>query len=90
MKKQEVLEFLRATGGKIFTVVFVKVGGEERVMNCRLGVRKNITGKGMAYDPIARGLLPVYDMQKRSYRMIRLNTVREIRFAGKVIEVSGE
>lgn len=68
--------------GTIFTVRFYKRGnGAIRQMNCRKGVQKGVTGKGMAYNPTAKGLVPVYDMQvakalkktdsdKKAFRMI--------------------
>ena len=52
-------------GGKIFSVTFTKKDGSSRAMNCRTGVKKHLTGGMLKYDPISRGLLPVYDLKKR-------------------------
>lgn len=59
-------QFLENTAsGQRFTVDFVKRGdGTIRTMNCRRGVKKGVTGAGQPYDPAAKNLLTVYDMQK--------------------------
>lgn len=72
-----------AKKGKIFSVDFVKKDGTVRTMNARLGVKKGLTGEGMKYDPLKRGLLPVYDMQKRDYRMINFKSLLSIRMKGQ-------
>jgi hypothetical protein len=84
MNKYEIYELIQKNKGKIFTVKFVKKNGDERTMNCRLGVSKGITGKGMSFDSLSRDLLPVWDMQSEGYRMINLSTILEIKIAGKV------
>jgi hypothetical protein len=66
----------KKVGGTIFHIVFIKrTNGEVRHMNCRLGVSKGVTGKGMAYDPIEKGLLTVYDTDKRGYRTVPVDGV---------------
>lgn len=63
-------QFLENTkGGQLFTVDFVKrtaKPGEPslRTMNCRRGVKKGVKGVGQSYDPAAKNLLTVFDMQK--------------------------
>ena len=81
--------FLRmeTSGGKIFTVTFIKKDGSERVMNARFGVTKHLTGKGMNYVPKAKKLVPVFDMQKRGYRMVCLDTVTNLKIGGEVFKV---
>lgn len=39
-------------------------------MIARTGVRKGVTGEGAAYDPESKGLLTVFDMEKKGFRMI--------------------
>lgn len=75
-----------AQDGKTFTVEFVKKNGEHRTMNARLGVNKGKTGKGMKYNPTERGLLPVYDMQKKGFRMINFDTIQRVTIHGRTIE----
>jgi hypothetical protein len=81
--------------GSIFTVKFIKRGdGSLRTMNCRKGVSKGVTGKGMAYDPSKKNLVPVYDMQKakelkktdspeKAFRMISIEGIREMTIKGQ-------
>lgn len=67
MSKQMTLaEFMEKTdNGHIFTVDFVKrTNNELRTMSCRRGVKKGVKGVGQSYDPKAKNLLTVYDMQK--------------------------
>lgn len=70
--------------GKIFTVEFVKrTTGETRVMNCRLGVQKNLVGVGHKFNPSEKNLLCVFDMQKESYRFISLENLISLKLNGK-------
>jgi len=72
--------------GKIFSAIYTKKDGSTRKIVARIGVKKGITGKGMAYNPIERGLLPVYDMQKKAFRMINVNTLSQVNMDGQVYE----
>jgi len=82
LNKLEAYMKILDTKGKIFTAEFVKKDGEFRTMNCRLGVVKDVSGKGMSYKPLQRLLLPVFDMQKQEYRMINLNTMYSLKIGG--------
>lgn len=63
-------ELLRAivkelAGGTIFSVDYIKrTTGEPRTMVCRLGVKSHLRGGELPYDPVEKGLLPVYDVQE--------------------------
>ena len=81
--KQEQLRQL--VGDKIFTAKFIKKNGEERVMNCRLGVTKHLKGGTMKHDPSSLNHLVVFDMQKKEYRTINVDTLVELKFEGKVL-----
>jgi len=76
MKVENVIELL---GDKIFTVTFIKKDGTVRVLNGRRKVTKHLRGGELAYDPIERGLIPVYDLKSEGYRMINSQTVTEIK-----------
>lgn len=87
MNKTELLRSIikELAGNTIFGVTFVKrSNGEVRDMTCRLGVKKGQVGGELPFDPVVKGLLPVYDMQKFDYRMISLDTLTELRVGGKV------
>ena len=73
--------------GKIFSATFIKKDGTERRMNARRGVSKGITGQGMSFDPMSKGLLVVFDMQKLAYRMINLFTLKQVNINGKQIKL---
>lgn len=70
-----MLEQIKKTKGKIFSVTFVKKDGTIRKMTARLGVKKDLKGVGLKFDPTERSLVVVFDMHKRAYRMINLQTI---------------
>jgi len=82
LNKLEAYVKILDTKGKIFTAEFIKKDGSLRVMNCRLGVTKGVNGKGMSYKPLQRLLMPVFDMQKKEFRMINLNTMYSLQTNG--------
>ena len=62
----QAFEKIDNSKGKIFRVKFEykdpKKKGKVRSMLARTRVKKNITGKGLGYDPKEKGLRTVYDM----------------------------
>lgn len=60
-----VLALLEALGrlGVLYGVTYWKSDGSIRRMTARGGVRRGVTGTGMAYDARARGLVPVWDVR---------------------------
>ena len=48
----------------------------------RTKVTKGVTGEGLKYNPSDYGVRPVFDMQKRAFRMVNLETVISIRAKG--------
>ena len=76
--RRKAIERLYSTAGRIFFVEFIKKDGSLRKMTARLGVHKGVNGRGMRYDPVAYGLLPVFDMDKSAWRMINLNTLQRV------------
>ncbi len=85
--------FARAeANGAIFTAQFVKRTGERepRTMNCRLGVVCALKGGELAYDPDDYNLRVVYDVRKKAYRMINLETLDTIKAGGYVFRYDTE
>ena len=80
-------KLINSTNGSIFSVDFRKVDGPMRHINCRLGVKKGLKGKGQAFEPSEYGLVTVFDMQKKAYRMINLDTMRRVTVDGKTFIV---
>ena len=83
---QAVLDLRAAVGeDHIFGAAFVKKNGDLRTGSFRLGVTKDQTGVGLSYDSNAAGNLIVFDMQKKAYRTIKLNSLRKLTVGGRVI-----
>ena len=80
---KETLAEIQTAQNTIFSVTFIKKDGSVRTMVARLHVKKGLNGKGMAYNPVEKGLLPVWDMQKNGFRMINLKTVTELKIKGE-------
>lgn len=76
--------------GNIFSVDFVKKDGSLRHMVCRKKVKKHLHGGTLKYDPKAKRLLCVFDMQKEGYRMIQLDSLRKMKVHGNEFEVAGK
>lgn len=75
--------------GKIFTVTFVTRGDQtKRKMNCRTGVKKNVKGTGLRFDPSKNNLKPVYDVKKKEHRFVALENITEIKMNKKVYSVA--
>ena len=77
-----------AGDGKIASCEFVTKPNKEvpkgrlRKMVFRTKVTKAVTGEGMRYNPSDYGVRPVFDMQKRAFRMVNLETVSTITAKG--------
>lgn len=82
MTLHEIVELVNK--GQIFSAEFVKKNGDIRKMVCRLGVVKHLKGGELKFDAKAMNLLPVYDMQKKGYRMINISTLRQLKISGQV------
>lgn len=68
---------------KIFSVIFEKKDGTLRKMHCRMGVTKHLKGGTKKYDAASLNYLTVYDLQKKAYRTINVNTLKQLRFQGQ-------
>lgn len=74
----------KLSSGRFFRVVFRKrTDNTIRSMVCRTGVKRYLARVGMAYDPDKHDLLAVYDVQRRAYRMVSLDDVKELHFDGQ-------
>lgn len=78
MTEQAIRDAIKSNGSKIFSVEFLKKDNTLRKMVCRIGVTKHLKGGELPYDPFEKGLLPVFDMQAKDYRMINLKTITAI------------
>lgn len=87
MNRQEIIKLV---GNKFFTATFTKKDGTLRKLNCRLGVKKHLTGGGAKYDAAKYDLLTVYDLKKQGYRTINLKTLQSIKSGGTELSVKYE
>ncbi len=73
--------------GKIFGVKFIKrTDGRLRVMAARVGViPKVVSNQPRTWDPESKGLLQVWDLHKRGYRMIPADSIQEVTVRGQRI-----
>lgn len=76
--KLEAYILMKKSNGKFFHAQFIKKNNELREMTCRLGVKKHLRGGELAYDPLAKKLLPVFDVVKKEYRMVNLETMQKL------------
>ena len=92
ISKVKSVELLKGSKGKFFSVTFIKKDGSERVLHGRVGVYKSkhapLTGEGMKYNPSDYGLVTVFDAQKKAYRMVNTDTIRELTVDGETYNVS--
>ena len=87
LTKDQLRYILKNSKGKIMTVVYKKNNGQLRVLNTRTGVKQNITGQGLAYDPDKYGYIVVWDMQKRNYRTVNPQTASKLSAGGKTYTI---
>lgn len=88
--EEAVLQLLqRGAGGKLFSCSFIKRSKTEEEPILREGtfrlsstMTKGKTGKGMAYSPTDKGLITVYDMTSKAYRMINIEGIATISIGG--------
>lgn len=81
-------QMIKDTKGRFFTVTFTKKSdGSIRVMNCRLGVRAYLHGGALRYNPEAKGMIPVYDVQKRGYRIVTIDNIISLKIGNQTYKV---
>jgi len=95
--QEAVKKIQELPNGTIYSVLFVKKDGSDRLMNSIRGTSRGVKGVGLAYDPAEKGLLPVYDLQAakkdpanpdKAWRMINLETVKEVTCGGMTFKVT--
>tara|TARA_X000001388_G_scaffold70269_1_gene59299 strand:+ start:95 stop:367 length:273 start_codon:yes stop_codon:yes gene_type:complete len=78
ISKAKATDLIKSSQGKFITVKFTKKNGEDRTLTGRTGVHKYTTGEGLKYNPDDYGLVGIYDNINKGYRMVNLNTLREV------------
>ena len=89
LDRNDVFDLLKSNKNKIFSVIFLKrTTGEVRHMTCRLNVAKHLNGGMLLFDPLSRGLISVYDVKNKGYRMINLETLMSIKMLGRSYDLA--
>ena len=84
ISRKDAVDRIVKSRGRVFTARFKKrTTGEERTMNCRLGVTKHLKGGELKYKPAERNLVGVFDMQKKGYRMIDVDGLTNLTVDGE-------
>jgi len=83
---QEFREFV-GNEGKLFSIVFKKKDGSIRRMVARLGVKQNLTGRGLLYNADARNNIVLFSMKDQAYRTINVDRLLRVKAFGEVVEV---
>jgi len=87
ISRPEAKQMIKDTKGKFFTVTFTKKDGTTRVMNARLGVKAYLKGGELPYDSEVKGLIPVYDVKTKDYRMVNINSITYLKIGNNTYEV---
>ncbi len=91
INKSKATDLIKGSKGKVLSVTFTKKNGEERMLNGRIGVYKSphapLSGEGLKFNPTDYGLVNIFDMQKKAYRMVNINTLSQLKVNGEVYEV---
>jgi len=80
MNKTNAIAVMKS--GKFFSAEFTKKDGTIRTINGRCGVKKYISQnpdkKKQTANVRELGYMPVYDLQKKEYRLVNLQTITKI------------
>lgn len=90
LERTKVAKVVQETRGGFFGVDFIKKDGSLRHMTCRKGVYRvqPLVGKPSTVDRPDTPYMTVWDVVKRAYRVINLQTVQALRFNGITYVVS--
>ena len=76
INKDKAKELINKSNGRIFAATFTKKDFTKRLINARLKVNyKSKTSRKQLYDPNTKGLICVYDMINKGFKMINLRTL---------------
>ena len=76
INRTKAKELIKESKGKIFSTTFLKKDNTIRTLTSRTGKQyKSKTGKKAPYKPSDYNLIALYDMRKKAFRMLNLNTL---------------
>lgn len=76
-----ILATLRANNGRFCGVTFTKKNGETRRMNCIFS-RAKVESHRFQFNPLSKGLIPVWDVKKAGIRFINARETVTIKADG--------
>ena len=81
---------INKTNASLFRVSFVKVNGENRTMYAKTGIKRHLSKKPnkKVIKNTNQDIVRVFDMESKSYKSFKLDSVFEFR-SGKVVLKSG-
>jgi hypothetical protein len=88
ISREDLVRILKGKRGKMLTIAFRKKDGSLRILNTVTGVRKDITGAGLRYDPDKYGYIILYDLKAKGYRTVNINTIGDVRMDKQVFTVT--
>ena len=76
INRTKAKELIKDSKGLIFSTTFIKKDNTIRTLTSRTGKQyKSKTGNKAPYKPSDYNLIPLYDMKKKAFRMLNLNTL---------------
>ena len=87
LNREQLKYILKNSKGKIMTIAYRKKDGTLRTINTRTGVKKDITGKGLTYNPDEYGYVILWDLNKKAYRTVNVNTVTTLKGGGEIYKI---
>ena len=75
INRNKAKELIKESKGLIFSTTFIKKDNTVRTLTSRTGKRYTPTGKKAPYKPEDYNLVSLYDMRKKAFRMLNLNTL---------------
>ena len=83
-----IQRFRELVGGQFFTVKFVKKDGTDRIMTCRLGVKKYSNGRPQTADPDK--YIVGWEPATKQYRNINIDTLQWVKCKGTSVNLMKE
>ena len=75
INRTKAKQLIKESKGLIFSTTFIKKDNTIRTLTSRTGKQYTPTGNKAPYKPKDYNLIPLYDMKKKAFRMLNLNTL---------------
>tara|TARA_R110001632_G_scaffold168285_1_gene286896 strand:+ start:1804 stop:2079 length:276 start_codon:yes stop_codon:yes gene_type:complete len=75
INRNKAKELIKDSNGLIFSTTFIKKDNTIRTLTSRTGKQYTPTGRKAPYKPSDYNLISLYDMKKKAFRMLNLNTL---------------